>query len=109
MGGRDAPLAGCVSCLEKGQLVTLSTEDVWRAMDSAIFGVIACVNSQGEPRTAGVCYVIHDRSLLIATDKTAWKVRHIERDQRISMTVTVPNRPPVTRARRARVGEKSRQ
>ncbi len=74
--------------------MALTTEQVWEALDESIFGVLACVNQDGEPRTAGVCYVTEGRSLLIVSDSEAWKVRHIYRNPHVSMTVTLPKRIP---------------
>ena len=72
----------------------LTTDGAWKAIEDAIFGVIAFTNGQGKPRTAGVVYVVDGRSLLIASDKEAWKVRHIVARPDVSMTVTVPKRIP---------------
>jgi hypothetical protein len=74
--------------------VSVTTEQVWEALDSAFFGVLAFVNGDGHPRTAGVCYVVDGRSLFISTDKAMWKVRHIAANPNVSMTVTLPKRVP---------------
>jgi Pyridoxamine 5'-phosphate oxidase len=74
--------------------VTATTTDVWKAIDDGIFGVLGFVNHDGEPRTAGVCYVVDNRSLLITSYKKAWKVRHIAANPRVSMTVTLPKHIP---------------
>jgi len=74
--------------------VTLTSQDVWREIDHTIFGVLAFVSRAGEPRTAGVCYVTDGQSLLIASSRDAWKVRHIRRNPMVSMTVTLPKRVP---------------
>ncbi len=74
--------------------MSATTEQVWTALDDAIFGVLAFVNSAGHPRTAGVCYVVDGRSLFISTDKATWKVRHIAANPNVSMTVTLPKRVP---------------
>lgn len=71
-----------------------TTEQVWQALDKAFFGVLGFVNGAGEPRTAGVCYAVDDRSLYISTDRDSWKVRHIAAHPNISMTVTQPKRVP---------------
>jgi hypothetical protein len=67
---------------------------VWETLDQAFFGVLAFVNADGHPRTAGVCYVVDGRSLLISSDKAMWKVRHIAANPNVSMTVTLPKRVP---------------
>jgi Pyridoxamine 5'-phosphate oxidase len=72
----------------------VTTADVWKAIDDGIFGVLSFVNAEGEPRSAGVCYVVDDRSLLITSDRNAWKVRHIAADPHVSMTITLPKHVP---------------
>ncbi|MDJ0791961.1 MAG: hypothetical protein QNJ71_08695, partial [Acidimicrobiia bacterium] len=47
---------------------SITTEQVWEAIDDAYFDVLAFVNRNGHPRTAGVCYVVDARSLYISTD-----------------------------------------
>ncbi len=74
--------------------MSATTEEVWEALDHAIFGVLAFVNRDGHPRTAGVCYVVDRRSILISSDRATWKVRHIAANPKVSMTVTVPKRVP---------------
>ena len=71
-----------------------TTEEVWEEIDEAYFGVLAFVNRDGHPRTAGICYVVEARSLYISTDKDMWKVRHIAANPNVSMTVTLPKRVP---------------
>ena len=71
-----------------------TTEQVWDALDQSFFGVLAFVNRNGHPRTAGVCYTVHRRSLYISTNKSMWKVRHIAANPNVSMTVTIPKRVP---------------
>lgn len=71
-----------------------TTEQVWEAIDRAIFGVLAFVNRDGHPRTTGVCYTVDARSLYVSTSKDMWKVRHIAANPNVSMTVTIPKRIP---------------
>ena len=71
-----------------------TTEQVWKEIEDAIFGVLAFTNAKGEPRTAGVCHVVDGRTLLIASAAESWKVRHIAVRPAISMTVTIPTRVP---------------
>lgn len=79
-----------------------TTEQVWKELDHAIFGVLAFVNRDGHPRTTGVCYVVDARSLCVSTDKDMWKVRHITANPNVSMTVTLPKRVPFRRGRPGR-------
>ena len=71
-----------------------TTEQVWEALAQSFFGVLAFVNRKGHPRTAGLCYAVHRRSLYVSTDKSMWKVRHITANPDVSMTVTIPKRVP---------------
>jgi hypothetical protein len=63
-------------------------------MDRNIFGVLAFTNKAGEPRSAGIVYVVDGRSLLISSARDSWKNRHISRHPKVSMTVTIPKRVP---------------
>ena len=74
--------------------MSLTTEQVWEAVDRSFFGVLAFVNRDGHPRTAGVCYTVEGRSLYVSSDKASWKVRHIAANPNVSMTVTLPKRVP---------------
>ena len=74
--------------------MTAMTETVWAEMDKNIFGVLAFTNRAGEPRSAGIVYVVHDRSLLISSARNSWKNRHITRNPNVSMTVAIPKRVP---------------
>ena len=71
-----------------------TTDQVWEALNSGIFGVLAFVNRHGHPRTTGVCYAVEGRALYISTAKGMWKVRHIAANPNVSMTVTLPKRVP---------------
>lgn len=74
--------------------MTATTEEVWKAIDGNIFGVLAFVNANGEPRSAGICYVVDGRTLLVPTARDSWKTRHITANPHVSMTVTIPKRVP---------------
>ena len=71
-----------------------TTETVWTEMNDNIFGVLAFTNGAGEPRSAAVVYIVDGRSLLISTAAESWKVRHIDRNPKVSMTVVIPKRVP---------------
>jgi len=74
--------------------VSVTTEQVWEALDRSFFGVLGFANRDGHPRTAGVCYTVGSRSLYVSTAKASWKVRHIAANPNVSMTVTLPKRVP---------------
>ena len=71
-----------------------TTETVWAEMEKNIFGVLAFTNAKGEPRSAGIVYVVDGHSLLISSARDSWKNRHITRHPKVSMTVTIPKRVP---------------
>lgn len=74
--------------------MSATTAEVWKAIDDGIFGVLAFVNRDGHARSAGVCYVVDNRALLITSGRNAWKVRHITENPHVSMTVTLPKHIP---------------
>ena len=72
----------------------LTTDQVWKAIDKANFGVLGMVTSRGESRTVGIVYVVDDYKLYIGAEPSQWKIRHIERNPHISLTVAIPRRVP---------------
>ncbi len=72
----------------------VTTAEVWETIEDEIFGILAFSNRDGEPRTAGIVYALEDRTLVIASARSAWKVRHIEANPEVSMTITVSKRIP---------------
>lgn len=74
--------------------MSVTTEQVWAAIEKGLFGVLAFANRNGHPRTTGVCYVVEGRALFVSTARDMWKVRHIAANPNISMTVTFPKRVP---------------
>ncbi len=65
------------------------TEQVWRALDRASFAVVSHSSAGGEPRSSGVVYAIHDRSMYVAVATDSWKARHIAARGRVAVTVPV--------------------
>ena len=74
--------------------MSLTTQQVWDALDASYFGVLAFVNRDGHPRTATVVHTVEGRSLYVSTARGSWKVRHIAANPNVSMTVTLPKRVP---------------
>ncbi len=72
----------------------LTNEQVWNEIKKELFAVIGVVTARNEARTVGVVYVVHNRRLYIASDKDAWKVRHIEQNPHVSLTIPVHKRIP---------------
>jgi len=73
---------------------TLTTDQVWREVERGFFAVLGTVTARGEPRTAGIVYLVRDRRLYIGSDRSAWRIRHIKGNPNVSLTVTIPKRLP---------------
>ncbi len=74
--------------------MSVTTDQVWQALERGSFGVLAFTNREGHPRSAGVCYVVDHRALFISTNESSWKVRHLSARPQVSMTVALPKRVP---------------
>ncbi len=72
----------------------VTTDSVWKAVESNPFGVLAFVNPAGEARSAGVVYTVRNRTFYITTGCDTWKARHIRTNPHVSLTVTIPKRVP---------------
>ena len=70
----------------------VTTELVWSEIEKNQFAVLGWVTSRGEPRTAGIVYLVVDRRLYIGSEKEAWKTRQIGEQPSVSLTVTVPKK-----------------
>ena len=83
------PKPGAPTALEvTGPRVT--TEQVWKQLDSASFAVISYVTPAGEPRSSGVVYKTVAKGLYIAVaPDNSWKARHIASGAHVSVTVPV--------------------
>jgi len=67
----------------------LTSEQVWRALARASFGVLGYVTPTGEPRSSGVVYKIVRRRLYVAVAPDSWKAKHIAASGRVAVTVPV--------------------
>jgi hypothetical protein len=72
----------------------ITTEQVWSEVEKQVFAVLGMVTAKGEARTAGIVYIARDRELYIGTSKGAWKTRHVRRNPKVSLTVTIAKRIP---------------
>lgn len=72
----------------------LTSEQVWQALEKELFAVLGVVTTKNEARTAGIVYVVRNRRLYIASDRDAWKVRHIMQNPHVSLTIPVHKRIP---------------
>ncbi len=72
----------------------LSSELVWKTLKQELFAVLGVVTDKGEARTVGVVYAVDNQKLYIASNKDTWKVRHIQQNPHVSITVTIAKRIP---------------
>ena len=75
--------------------VELTTDRVWKAIESNLFAVLGMVTSKGESRTVGIVYQIMDRKFYIGTGFQTWKARHISANPAVSMTIPIARRVPI--------------
>ena len=72
----------------------LASNEVWQEVEKNMFAVLGMVTAQQEARTVGIVYVVRNRKIYIASNKHAWKARHIIKNPHVSLTVTVAKRIP---------------
>jgi hypothetical protein len=73
----------------------LTSEQVWKELKKELFAVLGMVTAKGEARTIGVVYIVHDQKLYISSKEEAWKVRHIQNNPHVSITVPIAKRIPL--------------
>lgn len=76
-------------------MVDLKLDTVWQEIEKNVFAVLGMVTAKGEARTAGIVYIVHDRTLYIGSQAEAWKVKHVAANPHVSMTITIPKRVPL--------------
>ncbi|MCA9952780.1 MAG: pyridoxamine 5'-phosphate oxidase family protein [Anaerolineales bacterium] len=74
--------------------VQLTSEQVWQAIEKELFAIVGMVTTTNEARTVGIVYIVRNRRLYIASGKEAWKVRHINANPHVSITIPVAKRIP---------------
>lgn len=67
----------------------VTSEQVWKTLDSASFAVLAYTTPTGEPRSSGVVYKTVGERLYTAVALDSWKARHIAASRHVSVTVPV--------------------
>ena len=72
----------------------VSTDSVWEVVERHLFAVLSFVTPSHEARSAGIVYVVQDRTFYISSGSETWKTRHIRANPRVSLTVTIPKRLP---------------
>jgi hypothetical protein len=83
------------SLVEGRMPASITANQVWEELERQLFAVIGMVTPSGQARTAGIVYVVRDRSLYFATSREAWKTKHIAKHSQVSLTVTIPKRIPL--------------
>ena len=73
----------------------LSVEQVWKEMESDLFAILGMVTAIGEARTVGIVYIVHARKIYISSKTEAWKVRHVQNNPHVSVTVPIAKRIPL--------------
>ena len=73
----------------------ITTGQVWEVIDKELFAVIGMVTAEGQARTAGVVYAVHQGKLVIGTGKDTWKARHITGNPHVSITIPLAKRIPI--------------
>ena len=88
-----SPRRACASILTG--VVALTSAQVWQAMAKANFAVVGMVNAAGHARTAGVVIATDRPYVRFMSGRHEWKVRHIEGNPHVSVTVPIPKRIPL--------------
>ena len=73
----------------------LTADQVWPEIEKEMFAVLGMVTANAEARTAGIVYVTRNRRLYISSGREAWKVRHVQANPAVSMTITIAKRVPL--------------
>ncbi len=72
----------------------ITTDQVWSELEGQLFAVLGFVTPKGEPRSAGINYVVRDHKLYISTDRASWKAKYIAQNPHVSITVPIAKRVP---------------
>ncbi len=73
----------------------LTADQVWLELGKEMFGVLGMVTADGESRTVGIVFAVRNRKLYISSGKDAWKVRHVQANPNVSMTIPIAKRVPL--------------
>ncbi len=72
----------------------LTSDQVWEVIEKQNFGVLGMVTAKDEARTVGIVYILDDRRLYIGTWTSMWKVRHVQQNPSVSVTIPIHKRVP---------------
>lgn len=76
-------------------MTTLTSEQVWQAIQQNIFAVLGMVTTSGEARTVGIVYCAVDRKFYISSKKDAWKIKYIRDNPHVSITIPIHKSIPL--------------
>jgi hypothetical protein len=72
-----------------------TTGNVWKAIEDELFAVLGMVTKENQARTVGIAYIVKDKKLYIGTGLGTWKVRHIQQNPQVSITIPIAKRIPI--------------
>ncbi|MFN8041230.1 MAG: pyridoxamine 5'-phosphate oxidase family protein [Acidimicrobiales bacterium] len=70
----------------------VTTDSIWQELGRHLFAVVAFTNAHGEPRSAGIVYVVDDGALWVGTETDSWKARHLRHRPAVAVTVPIAKR-----------------
>ena len=76
-------------------MAEITTNQVWQEIDKQLFAVLGMVSARKEARTVGIVYMVRNRKLYIGSIKDAWKVRHVQQNPHVSMTIPIHKSIPL--------------
>lgn len=72
----------------------ITADLVWNEIEKRLFAVLSYVTPKAQARSAGIVYVVRDRTLYVGTGKESWKAKHIRLNPNVALNVTIPKRIP---------------
>ena len=75
-------------------IADLTSAHVWEVIEQQNFGVLGMVTTKHEARTTGIVYILGGRRLYIGTWTSMWKVRHVQQNPHVSVTIPIHKRVP---------------
>jgi hypothetical protein len=70
-------------------VASLTSQQIWQALEKGSFGIISYVTPTGEPRSSGVLYKAQGHRLYVVVAPDSWKARYIALNENVAMTVPV--------------------
>jgi hypothetical protein len=70
-------------------VASLTSQQIWQALEKGSFGIISYVTPTGETRSSGVMYKARGHRLYVVVAPESWKAWHIALNDNVAMTVPV--------------------